>query len=107
MRIKELPIPKRKTGPLGFPKKKAAERTQRPSACGAPVLAEAGGEDDAREGTLQCLAREILHLHAGLTRDLLPDLDLRLRHGNPRLLPVVLERNIRIAAGVHRFHYFP
>jgi len=53
---------------------------------GTSVLAETFGEDDARERTIQCLAPEILHLHAGLARDLLPDLHRRLRNGNPCLL---------------------
>jgi hypothetical protein len=71
------------------------------------VSADAAGEDDARERTVQCLAREIFHLHAGLTRYHLPDRDRRLGYGNPGFLPVVLEINIGIPAGVHRFRHFP
>jgi len=90
-------------------KKKAAELNSAAFGLqrhGARVLHDAGGEDDAVERTVQCLAREILHYHAWLTCHILPDLDRGLRYGNPRLVSAILDGNIGIPAGIHRFHHF-
>lgn len=67
---------------------------------------DAFGEDNGLKRAIQRLAREILHLRAGLAAHHLPDFHRGRWNGDPGLFPVILKKNICISAGVHRLHYF-